>query len=554
MSPFNRREFVQSSALGGLVLGTGFGSFADFAKAQANDDEHFFIFIELRGGVHWILGPDGRDISQLPMDNPKICRPFKITDTPPTEEEYADLLEGGSQSQKRMDHGKFLLLPYVESPEVDYRKGQTSLGCDYILGFCGEALRPVADDIAVVRGVYMRGNFHGPDNANGEIFSGLNSTETPHVASILANMLTPKYGARLLDNLVFENSTFSIGSTSLAKAPIRLDAQSLGFIVGNADELGNEAAESRFAKARLLSEALAAGPTLSELHKKVFNTYVGAMKDAPKVREMLLRLKDDLSAVDASLDLDIQVKTAVTLMQAGLTRVVSLCLGAPNGRNQVDGFGLFDSHVGTYHNYSSDSTANTQRHQRNVQKGMTSIATLVKTLKETPFGTSGKTMWDVTTVVVGSEYGRPGNFSGDESSGGPNGGTSFGNGHYQWNNNYMLFGRGIKGGAWVGKNEQLRQMGHQVELASLDNPDPNALITTPVEYDFQPDEEGAPEADGQGMYVPKDLDYLSETKRPIMARDVIKTAMTAAGVGSRYNEAYQEDRVKSASVIKSMLR
>src|SRR5690606_7520090 len=109
----------------------------------------------------------------------------------------------------------------------------------------------------------------------------------------------------------------------------------------------------------LLADALAKGPTLSELHKRVFNTYVGAMKDAPKVREMLMRLRSELSAVDASLDLNVQLKTAMTLMQAGLTRVVSLCLGAPNGKNQVDGFGLFDSHVGTYHLADSDDTANT---------------------------------------------------------------------------------------------------------------------------------------------------------------------------------------------------
>ena len=90
--------------------------------------------------------------------------------------------------------------------------------------------------------------------------------------------------------------------------------------------------------------------------------------------------------------------------------------------------------------------------------------------------------------------------------------------------------------------------------ARISRTDPNAIVTTPVEYDFTPDEEGGAEADGQGMYIPKDLDYVSETKRPIMSRDIIKTTMAAAGLAGRYNEAYQEDRVKNANVIKSLLR
>lgn len=369
MSDFNRRDFIGTAVKGGLVFGTGFNSFADFARAQATpDDEHFFIFVELRGGVQWMTATDGRDVEQLPLDNPKACLPLKITDTPLTEAEY-DQIVGDDPGRKSSMHGKFILLPYLEDVKSSYTKGKTSLGANYVMGFAGQALLPHVDDIAVLRGVHVRGDFHGIANASGEIFSGLNSPDTPHVSSVLATLLAQKHGAKLLDNLVFENATYSVGSSiALAKAPIRLDAQSLGLLVGSTDGSSDDSV-SRFLKARELAGALAAAPGLTELHRKVFESYINAMKEAPTIRGMLLGLKDQLSQTDASLDLPVQLKTAVTMLQAGLTRVVTVCLGAPNGKNRIDGFGLFDCHQGEYHlQENNPDTFNTQRHHLNVER------------------------------------------------------------------------------------------------------------------------------------------------------------------------------------------
>jgi len=557
----DRREFLEYAAKGGLVFGAGLTSFSDFARAQANDDEHFVICVELRGGLQWMVATDGRDLEQLPLDDPKVVHKLEIKDAPPTVQEYEDLVNKDF-ANRGQTNGKFILLPYLSDLTSSYKKGVTGLGCPYVLGFAGQGLAAHVDDIAVMRGVHMQGDFHGIANANGEIFSGLNSAETPHLAGVMATLLGQKYGPRLLDNLVFENATFSTGGVALARAPVRLDAESLGYIVANADELGDEAAATRFAKARQLADALAKAPGLSDLHRKVFDGYVGAMKDAPAVRAMLLKLKNELKAVDASLDLNIQFKTALTLLQAGLTRVITLCLGTPNGKNKVDGFGLFDAHQGTYHLASENAgTANTMRHHLNVQKAMDALAAFIKTLKTTKFGNTNKTMFDVTTVVVGTEFSRPSNFSGNEAFGGE-GGTAYGSGHYWFNNNYILFGKGVKGGAWVGGNEAIRQMGHNVDMTTVGTANPADIKMTPVEFNFtgqNPAEPGEGEGEdpddpfGGGSYVPKDLKY-DRDFRPLMARDMVRTVMGAAGFDNRYGEAYADERVKNAKAIKSMIK
>ncbi len=553
-----RREVVQGAAKAGLglaTLGTGFGSFADFARAQATPEgEHFFIFVELRGGLQWMAATDGRNVDNLPLTNDKLCVPLKITDQPFSVEEYAKIV-ADDFTKKQSLNGKFLLLPYIDDLTSSYKKGKTTLGSEYILGFAGQSFLPHVDDIAVARGVHMLGDFHGLNNASGEMLAGTNSGEMPHVASVLATLLQQKHGVKLLDNLVFENASFITGSSSLAKTPIKLDAESLGYIVANADDSSTAEATARYAKARELADALANAETMGEAHKKVFGSYVSALKEAPTVRSMLLGLKSELGAVDASLDLDVQLKTALTLITAGLSRVVTLCLGSPNGKNKVDGFGLFDAHRGVYHlDPGFAGTANTQRHHLNVEKSMKSLSQFVSTLKTTKFGETGKTMFDVTTVVVTTEFSRPSNFFGNEAPGSEGGGTAFGCGHYQYNNNYIMFGKGVRGGAWVGKNEDLRQMGAKVDWTSMEAGDPTGVKYTPVEYDFNPNAEGASEADGMGSYQPKDLNYFGEGDRPMMAKDMIRTVMSAAGVESRFAEAYSEENMKNAKTVRAMVK
>ncbi len=558
----SRRDFVAGAAKGGMTLagtglafGAGFTSFAEFARAETTPaEDHFMIFVELRGGIQWMTATDGRNVDALPLTDPNFCVPLKITDAAFSPEDYAKIVKEGPM-RKGVLNGKFLLLPYFDDLSSSFKKGRTTLGADFILGFAGQALLPHADDLAVVRGIHMVGDFHGLNNASGEIFCGSNSGDMPHVSGVVATMLQQKHGAKLLDNLVFENATYVTGGSNVAKIPVKLDAESLGYIVANAEEMSAETAAQRFAKARELADALARVPTLGEVHRKVFQSYVGAMTQAPKVREMLLGLKSELAAVDASLDLDVQFKTALTLIQAGLTRVVTLCLGSPNGKNKVDGFGLFDAHRGVYHlDASFAGTANTQRHHLNVTKAMAAIGAFIDKLKATKYGDSGKTMFDVTTVVVGTEFSRPSNFFGNEAPGSAGGGTAFGCGHYQFNNNYILFGKGVRGGAWVGKNEDLRQMGAKVDFTTVETQDPNAIKYTPVEYTFTPSGVDGTEANGNGSYAPKDLNYQGDNDRPFMAKDVVKTVMAAAGVEARFLEAYSDDKMKNAKAIRPMVK
>src|SRR5207253_938535 len=124
----------------------------------------------------------------------------------------------------------------------------------------------------------------------------------------------------------------------------RLDAESLGYLIANAEDVGSDVAAARYARARELADARSRMPTLTELHREVFQKYIGAMRGAPQVRKLLLGMRTQLQAADASLELGLQFDTALTTLQSGLTRVVTLCLGTPNGRNKVDGFGLFDAH------------------------------------------------------------------------------------------------------------------------------------------------------------------------------------------------------------------
>ncbi len=549
MIRINRRDFTTAAA--GITIGAGIGSFSDLLRAEGATDDHHFIFIELRGGIHWITAIDGRDQALLPMDDPKRVVTFKITDQLPTEEEYTKLVENDDGS-KGSDDGEFLCLPYLEDVTSSYKKGKTTLGCDYVLGFTAFALEPYVNDIAVVRGTHVLGDFHGLDNAGGEEFSGLRSGTTPHVASVLAKLLTDKYGGKILDNLVFDNANYTLGTSPLKVEPIRIDSQSLGYLVANSQSGTSASVEANFAKAKRLAEAQSASTQLSELHREIFKSYVNAMPNAPKIRTKLVEeLASDLSAVDASLDIRTQFYTAFTLLQAGLTRVATLCVGAANGKNKVDGFGLFDCHRGLYHIDPSDpGRENTQRHHRNVTKAMDGLAEIIKKLKTTKYKDTEKTWFDVTTVVVGTEFARPSNFAGNEAPGGE--ATSFGNGHYNKNNNYILFGKGVKAGAWVGQNEAIRQTGARVDFASLASGDPLAVKYTPVTIDKVVEGEGD-EAFVEYSIKPTELNYEASDNRPFMARDVVRTVMAVAGVEARFNDAYNDETIKNAVVIKPLV-
>ena len=141
---------------------------------------------------------------------------------------------------------------------------------------------------------------------------------------------------------------------------------------------------------------------------------------------------------------------------------------------------------------------------------------------------------------------------GNEASGSATG-TAFGNGHFQYNNNYILFGKGVKGGAWIGKNDDVTQMGYSVDFDTVETEDPNAVAMAPTPLEFEPEQPGASEADGEGYYSARSLDFQA-VKRPFMAKDVVRTILGTAGQDARYNELYTDQEIANAKTIRPVLK
>jgi len=492
---FSRRNFLRASTAAGIgVLGASFLKFEHLAKA-AGEDEHFFLFVELKGGIAWHYATDARDLSKLPLDNVNVVKEVKLLadgTTPPLSSDQQEqvLRTTGGKSP----HGNVIILPYVDSLEASYKKGTTNVGSAWTLGLSGHALEPHVNDIALVRGLRSIHNFHG--DANDEAWSGLFSdrgdASRKHMAGTVAAHLAKEKGAKLLDNVVFEGATFPGATAEDFLTPMRIDVRSLGVLASA--QSGGGPAEARFARARQLSEAIGSSRALGPQHKEAFGAYLGALEKAPAVQKKLAEMATRFGATDASLDLDLQVDTALTLFESGLTRVATLCLGSSNGRNNVDGFGLFDAHYGLVHKApEGTSRQRTYGHHLNVEDAMKSLARLIGLLKNTQ--RNGKSLFEQTTVIVTSEFSRPSNSAGNEDNTG-----MFGAGHYNYNNNVMLFGKGVKGGAWIGQNDPVTQYAHLATVASLEQDDPNAIEYSVPEF-FTLNAEGKyeamlPEADG----------------------------------------------------------
>ena len=135
----SRRNFLRGStiAAGAAVLGGSLLKFEDLARA-APEDEHFFLFVELKGGVCWPYATDARDLSELPMDDAKIVRSVELKDNgetaPLNAEQQAVILNGAGANGT---HGNVIILPYVGSLADTYRRGTTNAGGKWTLGVAG---------------------------------------------------------------------------------------------------------------------------------------------------------------------------------------------------------------------------------------------------------------------------------------------------------------------------------------------------------------------------------------------------------------------------------
>ncbi len=527
---YDRRKFLAKTA-GGISLASAFPWFDQLARAQQPDeDEHFFIFVEMSGGAHFMLATDARDPSLLPLEDKSRCLPFAISDQLPTSVDY-DQWQKDSNGSITSEEGSFIIQPYIGDMASSYKVGKTAYTVNgvgyngrYALGPSGLVLEPVVNDMAVIRGVRMRGTFH----PKLEIFAGVQSGAGRHIAGSLAKILQEdsRYGGpKLLDNIVFEAATTGVDNAQLTLKTNRVDGQSLASLIGF---LGEDASSKRlFNRAQKITEALSRGAISGE-HRTILAEYITAVGDAPSLAEQLKQLT--FQNEDYSLSLEKQFQAALTLIQSGLSRVVTLCLGAPNGKNRVDGFGLFDAHSGMFHLIPGNSSSeNTQRHHLQLGKAMSHITDFIKLLKSTKFKQTNKSLFDVTTVVVSSDFARPSNLSGNE--GFPDSaGFAFGNGHNWRNNNYILFGKGVQGGAWIGENDPISQWANFVDFSTINTPDVSRVqMPTAIGAD--------------GRYTGEQQD--TGLTRTFMVKDIMKTLFAVAGHEKKFEQYHSSTTAAS---------
>ena len=220
-----------------------------------------------------------------------------------------------------------------------------------------------------------------------------------------------------LDNVVLENAFFPENESVGAKAAIRTDGKTLGSLLSSfaaANTLSGTAAADRFARFGNVANALlgSARARLGDAQAAVFQSYIDKFSPALSVQGKLLALGSKLGQADISLDLKGQFDLAFTLMEAGLSRVVTLCLGAPNATNRADPNGLFDAHTGPL--YRREPVAELDRKQLDADhhdrggdrllRGQARRAPELHPLK------------NKITVCMTSEFARQGNLNGNERS------------------------------------------------------------------------------------------------------------------------------------------
>ena len=538
------------------------------AQAASASDEHFFIFVEIRGGIHHLIStdyPDPNKLNNIDRDGsngivmriaPKDKKGFyNDPDLHPNFQNIfnKDTIDQFSNKAPFLPNGRFIILPYREKIEDGFLVGTTQQGkYQYRLGLGGLPLADCANDISVLRGVYMLGDFH--TLAGVEIFSGRNSKNGKHVAGILAKVLEDRYGKKLLDNLVFENAYYPQDTERRSKIETKLSFQLLGTL---ASYYSN--ASSNDVDMTIISRALQKNLPFSTSQNNIMDKYISAMQEIGIMKERIkfLAAKD----TDISLDLGMQLNTCLELFKSNISRVITICMGSKNNTNNADQFGLFDSHRGLYHQIDGKA-AGSSRHHLTLERTMQDLANFVNKLKTTEYK-NGKTWSEVVTLVLSSEFSRPTNLIGNESTDEVG---AFGNGHYNFNNNYIFFGKNVKRGVWLGESDPITRFPYVVDFAKLNQGESSDKVFTNTVAEtqggqmkmmgyFQGTDTLNPNMNASqgGMQVPRQKD--NPEQRAFMSKDVVKTIMAIAGVDSDefHQQHYSDDSYKDAKIIAPLL-
>ncbi|MDE3269855.1 MAG: DUF1501 domain-containing protein [Pseudomonadota bacterium] len=530
--------------------------------AQPSNDEHFFIFVELKGGAHYAIATDCPDPNKLPNNQDIFMTlPLKATGELDTskltltakQKEFILVPSHGEEEEPDMSDLPFAYHTdsYFAALPERFAGGTTNAGYDYHLGWSGTPLKDLTDTVSVVRGVSMQGTFHGP--ANLEIFSGFSDGSKPHVAGVIASHLQKRAGGGTLplDNLVLDGAAYVSSENSLRaiKLPSRAIAQVLANLRGNNLDLQH---------AKHVLESIDHRDKLSVKQNSIINAYLAAFGDYDVLKDKLQHtgIDKDLSNNHIKQQLD----ACAAMFKNNLARVVTICTGT----NGV--FGNFDAHGNLYG--GGDFLP---MHSKLLQDTLAGIAEFISDLE------ADNTLKGKVTLVISADYGRNSNFAGNQVR--PTASTTdltplkyLGNGHFFQNNNYTLYGKGIKGGVWMGESDPVTRHPYCVNLTKLHRATTGVEVARAFEDPYQ----SRPTTAGHKLKTKNDystqVDASPVTEqvesavahkrghekeiRALMAKDIVRTLTTCAGMTSdEYQEHYGEDERADipANTIKQLL-
>ena len=553
---FSRRDFINYLK---NILGTA--SVYPFINGQRlfaqDDNEHYFIFVELRGGIHHTVVADFPDPDKIkPLINDQYIMPFSLfpestgffDDQIYDNSNFIASLKKGLSNDQEIDphdlilhqaphrlNGYFCALPMTDEngKELYYVNGRQRLGS------AGLALAEHANNLSVLRGVYMLGNFHGI--ANKEIYSGSSTDAGPHVAGVLTKLLVENKGleARPLDNIILNGASYSFGSESQKiVAPIQMSLESLATVAG-------QNSTTSLDPAKILATAMRNkyGKNYGDHLNGIVGNYIESFANATTIKEGLKNIP-----ASSTEDIYPHLQTCLQLFNSGLSRVATVTVGSSG----IGGFGMFDSHEQMYHGDQYDKS-----YHEVTKINITSIARFISELKRHPLA-------DKVTLVVSSEFGRSNNFAGNGEQD-SDGTGAFGNGHYYFNNNYIFYGKNIARGQWLGESDPVTRYPYVCDIDKLNSDDYSKAFQSPLEI---VDVDGNPQhgkkialrngfTGGQlqhsrvansGTEVVRNKEH-----RAIMAKDVVRTIMKIAGLEDKFREYYPGNDYQDAKVIDKLI-
>jgi hypothetical protein len=503
----NRRAFLRDAAQ--LASAAAFLPYATRAESAGSELERFFVFVELKGGVQWSIGVNAPPIDEFLLTRPigpgfvpvpidptgvyglslDLARKLQL----PVDSLCGKSADKGAPADTLCQEGFYIPVVMDKRPSASefppspdafrrlindsYKTVRTKAGGEFHIG---PAFRPIwqagglsqfFDNVALVRGTTMAGNFHGP--CNRAMFSGADQTGAAwHAACVIAKGLERKFGPKLLDNLFLEGPTcntmadFNVGRVPIALPPLPMTGDALAFLTG---EVPTSTRIRSFDSAGLVTKMFQSYNQVSGNDElmRVVRGYLDSMPASRGVANALrgLRTKGLVGLPpkpgrrDLARDLGRQFEIVKDLFQAGLTRVATLCFGARNGENQGDEFGVFDSHVTLY--TALQTGYRTFPHHIELAHCMQSINDFITWMNTTRNPASGRPWRDHVTLVVGSEFGRTLNlFAAPPSIVEQGGEKVFMLGSMHLLNkgigvsNYLLAGAGVRGGAAIGVGDE----------------------------------------------------------------------------------------------------